>query len=106
MSSGERSTSRATTKAVSTERTLHRLFLTLFLRGRTSRGLKKDAAPTTVGRKLGIVLGFYALFGMVAISLVGQKAFVLATYLHAITFISVAMFVVGSAGDVLFNKEE
>jgi hypothetical protein len=31
---------------------------------------------------------------------------VIGTYLHALTFIAVAMFVVGSAGEVLFNKEE
>ena len=61
----------ASSRVVSIERTLHRLFLTLFLRGRSSRGLNKAAAPTSVGKKLGIVLGFYALFGLVAISLVG-----------------------------------
>ncbi|MEO7520432.1 MAG: hypothetical protein ABIW79_01320 [Gemmatimonas sp.] len=99
-------TLRSANAVVPIERTLRRLFLTLFLRGRSARGLKKNAAPTSVGRKLGIVLGFYALFGMVAVSLIGQPVFVLGIYLHAFTFIAVAMFVVGSAGEVLFNKEE
>lgn len=97
---------RATSDVVPIRRTLHDLFLTLFLRGRSARGFNKSRAPTNIGKRLGIVLGFYAMFGLVALSLIGQKTFVLGTYLHALTFIAVAMFVVGSAGEVLFNKEE
>ena len=53
--------------ALSPARTLRRLFLTLFLRGRSSRGLQKDAAPKSVGSKLGLTLAFYALFGLFAL---------------------------------------
>ena len=49
----------------SPERTLRRLFLTLFLRGRSSRGLQKDSVPKSVSSKLGFTLLFYALFGLV-----------------------------------------
>ena len=55
---------RGTGKAPSPERTLRRLFLTLFLRGRTSRGLQKDRAPKSVGSKLALTLVSYALFGL------------------------------------------
>jgi len=55
--------------ASSPERTLRRLFLTLFLRGRTSRGLQKSSAPKSVGSKLALTLVFYALFGLFALAL-------------------------------------
>src|SRR5690242_7357762 len=86
--------------------TLRRLFLTLFLRGRTSRGLQKDTAPTSLVRKLWLTLAFYALFGMLAFTLSGQPVFVLSTYLHSMTFIFLGMFIASSAGEILFNKEE
>ncbi|HEX9562589.1 MAG TPA: hypothetical protein VF981_01410 [Gemmatimonadaceae bacterium] len=100
----------ATHSVPSSERVLRRLFLTLFLRGRTSRGTgqfrKKGGPPTSVGRKLALVLGFYAFFGLYSLSLLGQTVFVLATYLHAMTLVLVGMYVASSAGEVLFNKEE
>ena len=46
--------------ARSPEQTLRRLFLTLFLRGRSSRGLQKETTPKTVGSKLALTLVFYA----------------------------------------------
>ncbi len=91
----------------SVERTLRRLFLTLFLRGRSSRGLKKSTTPTSVWQKLGLVLFFYAVFGaMAAVSLHHQPLFALSVYLHALTFVFLGMFVAASAGEILFNKEE
>ncbi|MDB6032670.1 MAG: hypothetical protein JWM16_3008 [Verrucomicrobiales bacterium] len=90
----------------SPERVLRRLFLTLFLRGRTSRGLQKAKAPKSVGSKLGLTLGLYALFGMVALIFHGQPVFGLSLYLHAMTLVFLGMFVAASAGEVLFNKEE
>lgn len=93
-------------KAVSPERALRRLFLTLFLRGRGARGLKKAGAPTSVGRKLATVLLVYTLFGMMALSFMNQPVFALATYLHAMTFILLGLFVATSAGEMLFNREE
>ena len=91
----------------SAERTLRKLFLTLFLRGRSSRGLKKSTAPTSIWQKLGMALFFYALFGaMAAVSLHSQPIFALSVYLHALTFVFLGMFVAASAGEILFNKEE
>ena len=93
-------------KAPSPERTLRRLFLTLFLRGRGARGLRKESAPKSVGTKLAWTLVFYALFGLFALGFIRQPVFALAVYLHAMTFIFLGMFVAASAGEVLFNKEE
>lgn len=87
-------------------RILRRLFLTLFLRGRSSRGLQKDEAPKSVESKLGLTLLFYALFGLMAFFVRRQPVFTISLYLHAMTFLLVAMFIAASAGEVLFNKEE
>src|SRR5216117_2048671 len=92
--------------APSPERTLRKLFLTLFLRGRGARGLRKESAPKSVGSKLALTLLFYALFGLVALVFRGQPVFALAIYLHAMTLMFLGMFVAASAGEVLFNKEE
>jgi len=88
------------------DKTLRRLFLTLFLRGRSARGLKRATAPKSVGQKLALALFFYALFGCMALAFVHQPVFALAVYLHAMTFLFLGMFVASSAGEVLFNKEE
>ena len=87
---------------------LRRLFLALFLRGRTARGLNamKKGTPPAVKKQLAIMLGVYALFGLVAFWFVGQPVFALATYLHAMSFVLLGMYVASSAGEVLFNKEE
>jgi len=90
----------------SPRRTLRRLFLTLFLRGRSSRGLQKETAPKSVGSKLATTLVFYALFGLFAFFFHGQPVFALSVYLHAMSFVFLGMFVAASAGEVLFNKEE
>jgi ABC-2 type transport system permease protein len=90
----------------SPERTLRQLFLTLFLRGRSSRGLQKKSAPKSVGQKLALTLVFYTLIGCLAFSFVRQPIFLLSVYLHAMTFVFLGMFVASSAGEVLFNREE
>ncbi|MBK7998455.1 MAG: hypothetical protein IPK15_07000 [Verrucomicrobia bacterium] len=90
----------------SPEQTLRRLFLTLFLRGRGARGLKKEKAPKSVGSKLATTLVLYALFGCLALTFLGQPLFALSAYLHAMTLMFVGMFVASSSGEVLFNKEE
>ena len=92
--------------APATHATLRRLFLTLFLRGRTSRGLDSSSAPKSVGAKLWITLAVYALIGGSAFVLMGQPIFVLSATIHATTFLMLGMFVAASAGEVLFNKEE
>jgi ABC-2 type transport system permease protein len=92
--------------APSPAKTLRRLFLTLFLRGRSSRGLQKQGAPKSIGQKLALTLVFYALFGMFALFFTRQPVFALSVYLHGMTFVFLGMFVASSAGEVLFNKEE
>ena len=87
-------------------RALRKLFLTLFLRGRSARRLRKDRAPRSLPRLLAFTLLFYGLFGSFALSLVQQPLHVLSTYLHAATFAFVAMFVAASGGEILFNREE
>src|SRR6185369_6045610 len=82
------------------------LFLTVFLRGRSSRGLRKETAPGSIGRKLALTLLFYGLFGLFALFFKGQPVFALSVYLHAMTFVFLGMFVAASAGEVLFNQEE
>jgi ABC-2 type transport system permease protein len=91
----------------SAEQTLRRLFLTLFLRGRSSRGMRKaSGAPKSVGQRLAMTLVFYFLMGLLALAFAGQGVFVLAVYLHAMTFMFLGMFVASSAGEILFNKDE
>ena len=89
-------------------RTLRKLFLTIYLRGRSSRGLKLKTAPKSIGQKLAIALLVYTLFGLFAVGfLVGhQPLFGLAIYTHSMTFVFLGMFVSSSAGEVLFNKDE
>ncbi len=86
---------------------LRRLFLTLFLRGRSSRGLRKSTAPQSIGSKLALTLVIYVLFGgMLAGGLMSQPVFVVSLFLHSATAVFLGMFVASSAGEVLFNKEE
>src|SRR5690349_4670559 len=88
------------------ERTLRRLFLTLFLRGRSSRRLQLNKAPKSLARKLTLTLVAYSLFGLFGLFFIGQPVFGLAVYLHSMTFVFLGMFVASSAGEILFNKEE
>ncbi len=92
--------------ALPPEKALRRLFLMLFLRGRSSRGQRKGSAPTSIGRKLWGTIAIYALFGAFAFAFTTQPLFTLALYLHGMTFVFLGMFVAASAGEVLFNKEE
>ncbi len=87
-------------------RTLRRLFLTLFLRGRSSRGLRKNSAPGSVASKLKLVLLLYALIGAIAFVYWRQPIFVLSAGLHAMTFLFVGLSIASSAGEVLFNQQE
>jgi hypothetical protein len=90
----------------SAAKTLRQLFLTLFLRGRSSRGLKPQAVPKSVGEKLALTLALYAALGLLAFLFWGQSIFALAIYLHAMTFVFLGMFVASSSGDILFNADE
>jgi ABC-2 type transport system permease protein len=92
--------------AAANARTLRRLFLMLFLRGRSARGLQQQRLPLSVPMRLGMVLVFYALFGLIAFALRSQPILALAVYLHVTTFMLLGLFVASSAGEVLFNKDE
>ncbi len=98
--------SSAAAAAPSPARVLRRMFLTVFLRGRSARGLRKESAPKSVGSKLALTLMFYALFGFFAFFFLRQPVFALSIYLHGMTFVFIGMFVAASGGEVLFNKEE
>lgn len=85
---------------------LQKLYLTLFLRGRSSRGLKKDEAPKSVASKLKGTLAIYLLSGLLALTFIGQPPFLLSLYLHGMTLLFLGMFVATTAGEILFNKDE
>jgi hypothetical protein len=104
--SNESVPSSATATPAPTAKVLRKLFLTLFLRGRSSRGLKKDTAPKSVGRKLAFTLLFYILFGGLAVMFIGKPVFVLSFYLHGMTLGFLGLFVASSTGEILFNKDE
>src|SRR6202000_2080648 len=59
-----------------------------------------------VGQKLSLTLVFYLVFGCMAFAFMKQPIFALATYMHAMTFVFLGMFVSSSVGEILFNKEE
>lgn len=85
---------------------LRKLYLTLFLRGRSARALQHKSAPKSIGRKLLFALLFYCLYGAFALFFLRQTVLALSVYLHGMTFLFLGMFVASSAGEVLFNKEE
>lgn len=85
---------------------LRRLYLTLFLRGRSARGLNPKRGTKSVAVRLGMTLFFYALIGCLSLTLLGQPLFSLSIYLHGASLFFVGMFVASSAGEVLFNQEE
>ena len=89
-----------------TARALRRLFLTLFLRGRTSRGLRRSSAPRSIGVKLFWTLAVYTFVGCSAFAFWERSLFVLSASLHAMTFLFLGMFVAASGGEVLFNEQE
>jgi ABC-2 type transport system permease protein len=93
-------------KVPSQAATLQRLYLTLFLRGRSSRGLKKDKAPQSVGTKLWGTLAIYGLIGLLAVPFSFEGSFVLSFYLHGMSLLFLGMFIAASAGEILFNKDE
>lgn len=90
----------------SPEKALRKLYLRLFLRGRSSRGLNKGGAPKSMAAKLAMTLIFYVGFGAFAAAFGLKSLFALSVYLHASTLMFIGMFVAGSAGEALFDKEE
>lgn len=92
--------------AASQAKTLRRLYLTLFLRGRTSRGLDPKRMPKSVAQRLAMILAFYTLAGCLCLLADDGPLFSLSIYLHGATLLFIGMFVATSAGEVLFNKDE
>ena len=90
----------------SADRALHRLFLTLFLRGRSSRGLRRTTVPQSILSKLALTLAIYAVIGCVALLFLSGTVFTLSLYLHGMTLMFCGFFIAASAGETLFNKEE
>ena len=93
-------------KAPSPEQTLRRLFMTVFLRGQSARGQTKESTPKTLTKKLGWTLVTYAGMGALSLFFIGKPILMLSISMHSITFLALGMFVAGSAGEALFNKEE
>lgn len=90
----------------SQSKVLRRLYLTLFLRGRSARGLNQNFGAKSIAARLGFTLFFYALIGCLGLSMLHQPLFSLSLYLHGAALFFVGMFVASSAGEVLFNQEE
>jgi hypothetical protein len=90
----------------SANRALHRLFLTLFLRGRSSRGLRRTTVPQSIFSKLALTLILYAFVGCCALLFLNGTVFTLSLYLHGMTLVFCGLFIAASAGETLFNKEE
>lgn len=85
---------------------LRRLFLTLFLRGRSARGLDPDKAPPSIQRKLALALALYFFVGLAELTFLRQPPFGFSLVMHAGTFVLVGLFVASSSGEILFNQDE
>jgi hypothetical protein len=96
----------STTIPSSQSKVLRRLYLTLFLRGRSARGLSQKNGSKSIAMRLGLTLFFYAMFGCFALAMLGQPLFSLSLYLHGVSLFFVGMFVAASSGEVLFNQDE
>ena len=96
----------STATPASPDRALRRLFLALFLRGRSARGLRKDNMPQSLAWKLSLTLLLYFLTGCFAFVFIRRPVFELSLYLHGMTLVFCGMFIAASAGETLFNKEE
>jgi hypothetical protein len=93
--------------AASQDKTLRALFLTIFLRGHSSRGLTKASAPKSIGQRLALVLISYGVLGgFMPLFLFHQSTILISALMHAFTFMALGMFITSSAGETLFNKEE
>ena len=90
----------------SVSRTLQQLYLTLFLRGRSARGLNKAQSPKSVAGKLWGTLAMYGLVGLLALTFLSQTSFILSFYLHGMSLLFLGMFRASSAGEIQFNTDE
>ncbi len=93
-------------KAPSPEKTLRRLFLTVFVRGQSARGITKQTVAKSFTQKMGMMFLIYGLFGLSSLALIRQSVLLISVSLHSLTFLALGMFISASAGEALFNKEE
>ena len=77
-----------------------------FSRGHSARGLNLQRTPKSIGSKLIGALLLYSVIGLFALALRGASIFMLAVYLHSMTFLFLGMFVASAAGEMLFNRDE
>lgn len=89
-----------------TSRALRRLFLTLFLRGRSARQLDPDKTPGSLQAKLALTLLAYFAVGLLQLIFLRQPPFGFALILHAGTFVLVGLYVASASGEILFNAQE
>jgi hypothetical protein len=68
--------------------------------------MRKARTARSIGARLTMTLLFYGLLGLMALFFMGQPVFALALYLHGMMLAFCGMFVAGSSGEMLFNKEE
>ncbi|MEO7099990.1 MAG: hypothetical protein ABI162_11555 [Luteolibacter sp.] len=90
----------------SQSKVLRQLYLMLFLRGRSSRGLNLKQGTKSIRARLGMTLFFYALMGCMGLLFFKQSLFSLSIYLHGASLFFVGMFVAASSGEILFNEQE
>ncbi len=95
-----------TDQPISPEQALCKAYRNIFLRGQSARGINKEKAAPNVAQKLGLTLLAYGVMGITALLFIGKPIFLMSGYVHAMTFFLVGMFVVGAAGEALFNREE
>lgn len=93
-------------KSLSPEQALRKLFLTVFLRGQSGRGLTKETTPKNIFTKMWTMLGVYTVMGVMSLFAITQPVLVLSTYQHGLTFFMLGTLIASTAGEMLFNKEE
>jgi len=98
--------SRSGDSAPSNEKVLRRLFLLLFSRGRSSRGLDLKKLRASKGRRALGLFAAFALFGFPSFIAYGHPVAYLAVMQHAMTFLFIGSYVVTVASATMFNADE
>lgn len=83
--------------------TLSRLFFTLFLRGRSLGGIKASVGLT---KRFGIILACYFMVGFTALGLMRVGVLATSLVLNSMSFFFTGVFLAGSSGEILFNRDE
>jgi ABC-2 type transport system permease protein len=83
--------------------TLSRLFFTLFLRGRSLGGIKASVGLT---KRFGLILACYFMVGFTALGLMRVGVLATSLVLNSMSFFFTGVFLAGSSGEILFNRDE